>query len=54
MRRIKEFIARIRRAWALADRIRIIKNGATNIDEVWVETSKEANRGICSSLYRIV
>jgi hypothetical protein len=50
---MKEFFTRIKRAWELSKRIRIIKNGATGTDEVWFETTKEANREICASLYRI-
>lgn len=53
MNRFKELIERIRRCWSLAERVRIIRNTATNTDEVWFETSKEVNRGICSSFYRL-
>jgi len=53
MKRIGVFIERVKRAWILANRIKIIRNGATDRDEVWFETGKEANRGICSSFYRL-
>jgi hypothetical protein len=51
--RIKEFIEKIKRCWALVERTRIIKNEATGVSEVWYDTSKEVNRGICSSFHRI-
>ena len=53
MEKIKKFIRRMKRAWSLANRIRIIKNGATNTEEIWIEVSRKANKGICSSYYRI-
>lgn len=53
MKKIKEFIKRAKRAWELSKRVRIIKNGATGVEEIWMETSKEYNHGICESLHRI-
>jgi len=53
MKTIKELIRRIKRCWILSRKIRLIKNEATGIEEVWMETSKEYNHGICCSLHRI-
>jgi len=53
MRKIKELIERIKRCWVLSRKIRLIKNGATDVEEVWIETSTEYNHGICCSLHRI-
>ena len=53
MRKLKKFIDRLKRAWDLAKKIKIIRNNATGIDEIWFDRTKKANRGICSSYCRI-
>jgi|GEM_PF-2715212 len=48
MKKLKGFINRLRKTWFLARRIRIVRNYMLEVDEIWCETTKEANRGICA------
>jgi hypothetical protein len=53
MDRIKEFYQRVKKCWELSKRVRLITNSATEVEEIWIETDKEYNRGICQALHRI-
>ena len=53
MKKIKEFIKKIKTAWELTGRIEIMKNYTTGVEEVWMRMKDQTGRKDFQCLYRV-